>query len=218
VTRSALLAIGITLAGAGAAPGQIIDGSRMGATRDPVAWTSLSIGWLRQGALCDPDSNACWSFGGAPQWRGTLEYPLGRGATVGVAATRARVPLIYQGGPAGNSCGGCDADANITQYFGNFRLGGGTGIHQVIDVSAGMTVFSGFRSTAGAQLGGAAVSDLSFSIGYGMGYGFSARTQAMIVQEYGLVIHKRTPGVADNTAQQSVTRIGIRYGLGEKRR
>lgn len=218
MTRTALLALGITLGSAGLAQGQIIDGSRM-VTREPAGWTSLSIGWLNQQGLCDGDSNACWDFGGAPQWRATLDYPLGRGASIGVAATLARVPLIYSGGPIGAGCVSCDANANIVQYFGNFRLGGtGIGLHQIIDLNAGMTVFSNFRSSTGAELGGNAVSDISFGIGYGFGYGFSPRMQFMLVQDLGLIIHKRATGTSENTAQQSTTRIGLRVGLGEKRR
>jgi hypothetical protein len=217
VTRSALLAIGISLAGAGVAQAQIIDASRP-ISRDPAAWTSLSIGWLTQQGLCDGDTNACWDFGGAPQWRATLDYPVGRGASIGVAATLAKVPLRYQGSVLSpDSCTGCDADANITQYFANFHMGGQSGFHQVIDINAGMTVFSNFRSTAGSKLGGKAVSDFSFAIGYGFGYGFSSRMQFMLVQDYGLIIHKRIPGESNNTAQQSTTRIGLRVGLGDKR-
>lgn len=217
MTRSALLAIGISLAGACLADAQIIDASRS-IGREPAAWTSLSIGWLTQQGLCDPDSNACWNFGSAPQWRATLDYPVGRGASIGVAASLARVPLTYQGSLVGpNSCGGCDADANVTQYFANLHLGGQSGFHQVIDINAGMTVFSNFRSTSGTKLGGNAVSDVSFAIGYGFGYGFSPRMQLMLLQDYGLIIHKRQPGRSNNTAQQSTTRIGLRVGLGEKR-
>jgi hypothetical protein len=217
VTRTALLALGLFLAAAGRVEGQIIDGRRMGFL-DPAAWTSLSIGWLSQGSLCDGDSSACWDFGSAPQWRGSLEYALGRGASIGVVATLAKVPLIYNGGLIGSSCVSCDADAKVTQYMGNFRMGGGTGFHQVIDVSAGMTVFSNFQSTSGSRLGGKAVSDFSFTVGYGFGYGLSQRTEVMLVQDYGLIIHKRMPGSTNNTAQQSTTRIGLRVGLGEKRR
>jgi hypothetical protein len=36
----------------------------------------------------------------------------------------------------------------------------------------------------------------------------------MIVQDYGLIIHKRQSGSTNNTAQQSTLRIGARYGLG----
>lgn len=213
MTRKWVLVMGLSLAGAEMARAQIIDpGLRL---REPIAWTSLSIGWFQHGALCDGASSACWNFGSAPQWRGTLEFPMGRGATIGAAATTARVPLIYNGGTGTTGCSNCDADANITQYFANLRIGGGSSFHQVIDLNAGMTVFSNFRTTSGGtRLGGNAVSDFTFNVGYGFAYGFTPRAQIMLIQDYGLVIHKRQSGVANNTAQQSTLRIGGRYGLG----
>ena len=216
MNRKLLLAAGLTLAGAEPTRAQIIE--RGIGTREPIAWTSLSIGWFNQNPLCDGESNACWNFASAPQWRGTLEFPMGRGATIGGAATIARVPLIYTGGPFGfNGCPtGCDADANIMQYFANLRIGGGSGFHQVIDLNLGMTVFDNFRATnGGAQLGsGKAVSNFSFAVGYGFAYSFTPRAQIMLVQDYGLVISKRVAGSTNNTAQQSTLRIGGRYGMG----
>jgi hypothetical protein len=217
VTRTLVFVVGLSLASAEVASAQIIQGGIGGG--DPIAWTSLSIGWMNHGALCDAESAACWSFGSAPQWRATLDVPMGRGASIGAAATTARVPLIYQGSAlAPNSCTSCDADANVTQYLGHVHIGGGSSFYQVIDVSAGMTVFSNFRSTSGTRLGGKAVSDFSFAVGYGFGYSVSPRTQIMLVQEYGLVIGKRQSGTTNNTAQQTTTRFGVRFGLGEGRR
>ncbi|MGH7676935.1 MAG: hypothetical protein ACRENU_00630 [Gemmatimonadaceae bacterium] len=219
MTRSLFFALALSLASTEAARAQILEGpGRGGFSREPIAWTSLSIGWLGHGGLCDQETNACWDFGSAPQWRGTLEFPVGRGATIGAAASIARVPLVYNGGILGNSCSGCDADANVAQYFGNFRIGGGTGLHQIIDVNAGVTVFSNFRSTNGTRLGGKALTDLSFLLGYGFGYSLNPRTQIMLVQDFGLVIHQRQTGNSERTAQQQATRIGIRVGLGEGRR
>jgi hypothetical protein len=221
VRRTFVVIAGLSLAGATLAGAQIIDsGTRGIGGRGPIAFTSLSIGWMQQQSVCDQDSGACWDFGSAPQWRGTLEFPMGRGAAIGVAATTARVPLIYRGGLLGpNDCSGCDADANITQYFAKLHLGGGTrGFQQVIDINAGMTVFSNFRTASGGtRLGpGKANSDASFSVGYGFGYGFTERMMVMLVQEYGLVIHERQSGSSNNTAQQTVTRVGLRYGMGDK--
>ncbi|MEX2154528.1 MAG: hypothetical protein WD825_14395 [Gemmatimonadaceae bacterium] len=218
MTRTFLVIVGLSLAGAELAEAQIIEAPR--SLGEPLAWTSLSIGWLRHQALSDPESGAQWDFGDAPQWRGSLEMPIGRGATIGVAATTARVPLIYNGSLTGmNSCTRCDADANITQYMGNVHIGGGGGFHQVIDLSAGMTVFSNFRRTDGSPLGpGPAVSDFSFAVGYGFGYSFSPRMQIMLLQDYGLVIHKRQSGQSTRTAQQSTLRVGGRFGLGDSRR
>lgn len=203
-----LLVLAVLLAHTDVAQGQII---RPVARYRPVAWTSLSAGWLQHSTMCDAE--ACWNFGGAPQFRGTLELPVGESAALGFAASTARAPLTYSG-----SCGTCDADANISQFLANFRMGGGLGFHQVIDVVAGTTMYSNFRHTDGTRLGtGKAVNDLTFGLGYGFGYGISGRAQLVIVQEWALVLHKRQPGSPDNTAQQQTIRIGGRVALGEKR-
>jgi opacity protein-like surface antigen len=209
----------MVFAGAGMAPAgaQIIDSRQIGGGQ-PIAWTSLSVGWLQHGGLCDPDSNSCWDFGSAPQFRASLEMPMGRGASIGVSGTTARVPLTYSGGLL-SGCSSCDADANVSQIFGTVHIGGGSGFAQVIDINAGMTLFSNFRATDGSRLDPAKmVSSFSFSVGYGFGYSFSDRMQITLSQDYGLVIHKRMEGDPNNTAQQSTLRVGLRYGLGSKAR
>ena len=188
----------------------------------PIAWTSLSVGWFQQDDICGADTGACWYFGGAPQFRGTLELPLGRTgeAAVGVAASTARVPLTYSGSLVlPGSCGTCDADANVTQLLGTFRYGSGSsgGFHQVIDLSAGTTMYSNFRGTDGTKLGtGKSVNAVSFGLGYGFGYSLSPRTQVILTQEWMLVLHKRQAGTAENTTSQQNIRIGGRIALGEK--
>lgn len=212
--RGAFLGAVLLATAAASLPAQIIDSGRRG-PGEPIAFTSLSVGWLQHGGLCDPDSNSCWNFGSAPQFRVTLEMPMGRGASIGVAGTMAKVPLIY----SGSSCGECDADANVSQLMANLRLGSGSGFHQVIDANAGITLFSHFRDVGGTKLPpDNTVTSFTFTIGYGFGYAMSERMQIMLVQDYGLVIHKRMPGDPNNTAQQSTTRIGLRYGLGTKSR
>lgn len=210
-----LLFVGILVGITQSASAQIIDaggsGRRFG---QPNTWVSLGIGWLQQGGLCDPDSNSCWNFGNAVQWRGTLEYPIGRGATIGVAATTARVPMIYS---AQLVCvSGCDADANVSQYLGQLHLGGGTGIQQAIDLTAGMTVFTNFRaSDTGMRLDPVkAVSNFSFLVGYGLALPVSRNFHVTLSQEYGQIIGKRVSGQSSNSAQQNITRIGARVGLG----
>ena len=210
-----LLLVAFLVGIAQSATAQIIDaggsGRRFG---QPNAWASLGIGWLQQGGLCDPGSNSCWDFGNAMQWRGTLEYPMGRGATIGAAATTARVPLTYiqtLGCPSG-----CDADANVSQYLAQLHLGGGTGIQQAIDIAAGMTVFTNFRSKdTGIRLDPAkAVSNFSFSVAYGFALPIKSNFHLTLSQEYGQIIGKRMSGRSSNSAQQNITRIGARVGLG----
>ena len=209
-----LLTIALILAAAQSAGAQIIDaggtGRRFG---QPNSWVSLGIGWLNQGGLCDPDSDSCWNFGNAPQWRASLEYPIGRGATIGVAATTARVPMVYQ---AQLVCsGGCDADANVSQYLAQLHLGGGIGIQQAIDISAGMTSFTNFRAADGTRLEPAkAVSNFSFAVAYGFALPLSQNFHITLTQEYGQIIGKRMSGQSNNSAGQNVTRLGARVGLG----
>lgn len=210
-----LLTIALVLTAAQAAGAQIIDaggsGRRFG---QPNSWVSLGIGWLSQGGLCEPDSNSCWNFGSAPQWRASLEYPMGRGATIGVAATTARVPMVYQ---AQTTCfNGCDADANVSQYLAQLHLGGGTGLQQSIDISAGMTSFTNVREAAtGTRLAPAkAVSNFSFAVSYGLAFPLRQNFHVTLTQEYGQIVGKRFPGRSANSAEQNVTRLGARVGLG----
>jgi hypothetical protein len=204
------------VAGALASPiqAQIIRGA---IGRQPVAFTSLSLGWTQTGRLCDARSNACWDFNGAPQWRASLEVPVGRGAAFGVAGTRARAGLLYQGAPL-SGCGSCDANANISQLLATFRIGGGgeLGFHQLIDLSAGATLFSNFRSTSGARLSSGTTTDVSFSLGYGFGYGISQSVELMVAEDYGLIIHSHSMSGTSNSIQQSTLRAGVRLSLGEK--
>jgi len=188
----------------------------------PIAWTSLAIGLARQGAICDPDTSACWNFDWAPQYRAALEYPLASDASVGVAGTMSRAPILWaQNGPTTNPCtslsGRCDADVNVTQLLGNLRLGGGRGLHQVVDASAGATMYSNFRTTEGARLGpGKTITDATFGIAVGVGYGLTSRTQFVIMSEWGFILHKREPGSPNNTSRQQAYRVGARVALGEK--
>ena len=215
--RTLLNALALMVVSACTVDAQIIDSRQVG-TGEPIAWTSLSVGWLQHGGLCDPGSNSCWGFGGAPQFRASLDMPMGRGATIGLVGTTAKVPLRYDGGLLG-ACSGCDADANVSQIFANLHIGGGSGLHQVIDVNAGMTIFSNFRRTSGEKLDpSGSVSAFTFDIGYGFGYSLSRRFQIMLLQDWGLVIHKRMSGQTNNTANQTTTRIGARYGLGSRGR
>lgn len=209
------LTIALIVVAAQSAGAQIIDAG--GSARrfgQPNAWASLGIGWLNQGGLCDPGSESCWNFGSALQWRATLEYPMGRGATIGVAASTARVPMIYQAQLVCSS--GCDADANVSQYMAQLHLGDGTGIQQAIDVAAGMTSFTNFRdANSGARLAPTkAVSNFSFAVSYGLAVPLRPNFHVTLNQDYGQVIGKRMAGQSRNTAEQNVTRLGVRVGLG----
>ena len=199
------------------ADAQIIDPGRdrpRGFVGQPKAWVSLFAGFAQHQGLCEPESESCWSFGDALQWRAALDFPIGNGAQIGVVGTHAKMPLIYSGGLL-SGCSGCDADANVSSLLGQLRIGGGSGIHQVIDVTAGMTLYSNFRRTDGTRLDPErTVSNWTFAIAPGIALPLSPRAQVILAQEWGIVVGKRVSGRSTNSAQTQTLRLGFRYGLG----
>jgi hypothetical protein len=181
---------------------------------EPTAWTSLSVGLVRVQDIYDPETDAVWDFGNVVQFRGTLEREFQRGASFGIAATLARAPLTYRG----SACGECDADALVWQALGLFRIGGGRfGLHQVIEVGAGVTGFSSFQARDGDDLGTGTVIDPTFMIGFGLGYSLSPTTQFLFVQDIGLMLHERGDRAAGDESNLPIaytTRVGLRFALG----
>jgi hypothetical protein len=179
----------------------------------PTTWTSLSIGLYRIPTIFDPASNSDWDFGSIVQFRGTLERDFQRGTSLGVALTYARAPLTYDG----PDCSFCDADVALWQALALFRIGGGIGLHQVIEIGAGVTGFSNFERSAGGSLAPGTVVDPTVSIGYGLGYTLSPNVHFTLVQEVGLMVHRRgnrPAGDESNLPSTYATRIGLRFGLG----
>src|SRR5881394_1992234 len=110
VSRRALLAAAGILLCTASAEAQII---RPQIRTSPAAFASLGIGWLQLNGFCDKSSGDCWGFSmnvGAPQWRVSVELPLGYGGTTwGIVGTTSRYPLTYVGsGLSANSCLRCD--------------------------------------------------------------------------------------------------------------
>jgi hypothetical protein len=184
----------------------------------PTTWTSLSIGLYRLPIIFDPSSNSDWDFGSIVQFRATFERDFQRSAALGVAATYARAPLTYDG----PDCGFCDADVSMWQALALFRIGAGGTVRfqQVIEFAAGATGFSNFQARDGGRLAAGTVVDPTLSIGYGFAYAFAPSTQFTLVQEVGLMLHRRgtrPAGDESNTPTTYATRIGLRFGLGKPR-
>jgi hypothetical protein len=102
------------------------------------------------------------------------------------------------------------------------HVGGGQGFHQVIELRAGMTMFSNFREDAtGARMEPLKTdADFGLGIGYGFGWGITERLQVVVLQDYGSTFHQRAglSGSASGSVEQLVTRLGVRYDLGVSRR
>ena len=180
--------------------------------------------WRAGGTIHDGTTKSEWNFSDAVQYRVSLEKPLQGQGTIGLTGTLARAALTYQN-TAGSLLGpcdvGCDATANISQIMATFHAGGtGIGLHQVIELGLGGTVYSNFRAERdGEQLPPKTPDvDLVVALGYGVGYALSPMMQLNLVQDFTLSLHQRTgiSGSTSATSQQYITRIGLRVGLGSK--
>jgi hypothetical protein len=190
---------------------QILDRPRSTA---PRTWISGAIGLFDLGVIDDGASGAQWRFSNAAQFRGSLEYSLGRGNSIGVSAAYAEVPMTYT--PFGGSRE--DASTTVAALAITFHGGGGVGLHQVFEASVGALRFSDFTSDEdGRRLEPLdADFDVTFMIGGGFGYSIGTRTQIVLVQDFGIVLHQGTglPNDASTSAYHRTTRIGLRYGIG----
>lgn len=185
---------------------------RPGRSLDPQLWAGAGAGFVQMQTVEDYATGSRWDFGTVTQWRATVERSLRNGGAVGVAGTWARPSLAYEGG---GCAGACDAEATVFQLMALFRTGGGEGFHQVIELHAGVTGFSDFRTEDDVDLPPrGTVLDPTFSVGYGFAYGFSRRAHLMIVQDVGAVLHRRddAPAGANTLRQYQTTRIGFRVG------
>ena len=195
--------------------GQVLD--RADRT-EPRLWVSGGIGLFDLGTIDDGASEARWVFSNAAQFRGTLEYALGGGNTIGVSAGYARVPMRF----IPFSAAAEDATGTVSALAVTFHGGAGVGLHQVFEASVGALRFSDFTSDVdGRRLEPLEADfDVTFMIGGGFGYTIGSRTQIVLVQDFGIVLHQGTslPNDANTSAYHRTTRIGVRYGVGSRAR
>jgi hypothetical protein len=195
---------------------------------EPGYWFSAGAGLFSGPGVNDGRTQSTWDFGNSMnmQYRASLEKTVGSGSTFGVAGTYARVPFTYTSagdpstlpnGVTGAQCTQCDAHLDMMTLVGVFRAGAGVGFHQVIELSGGAVFYKNMKEdNGGATLAPASGNvDPIFSIGYGLGYGFSNRTQLNFVPEYAIAIHERSglPNGVSNTNSTRSYRLSLRVGL-----
>ena len=194
---------------------------RRPARTEPAVWISAGVGYYNPGDVSDGATSSIWDWGGTAQYRGTLELPVGRNYTLGVTGTYADMPLRYQRvdenfGPEA----GVDAHAKIWSALGTFHVSATSGFHQIIDISAGVIGYQKFTTDAdGTPLPPAGTdADFMVSLGYGVGYAFTPRTELALVQEYGYAFHQHDnlPGNAGTSSRQTALRVSLRVGLGHR--
>jgi opacity protein-like surface antigen len=187
---------------------------------EPSMFVSLSTGVYGANEIGDGETGSTWDFGEGTNWqfRAAVEKALQSQFSLGAVLTYVDVPFVY----IGPGCGRCDAHLDLTSIGASFHAGGGQGLHQVLEVSAGAAMYSNLkRDSDGTKLqprdGNV---DPFFTFGYGFGYTFNPTMQVSIVQDYGLVLHERT-GLSNsesNTLTQRTTRLNFRMGFGSKGR
>jgi hypothetical protein len=187
---------------------------------EPSTWVSLSVGLYGANGISDGNTASTWDFGEGTdaQYRASLEKAFQNQFSLGGTVTYVDVPFVY----SGPSCGRCDAHLDLTSLGVSFHAGGGNGLHQVLEASAGAALYRNLRRDSDAKplepTGGNV--DPFFTFGYGFGYAFNPTMQISVVQDYGLVLHERS-GLANNqsnTLTQRATRLNFRMGFGSRGR
>ena len=212
------LFLALLLLSANAASAQV---ATFGTKTQPVGYLSLAAGFLRADPMLDASTDAVWDFGGALQFRGSVEYAIRNNSAFGAAGTYARVPMKYSDrGGLLSQCMRCDASATVWTALAFFRAGGGEGFHQILEIGAGATGYQDFETDDGRTLPPLEPDlDFSLGVGYGFGYGFGKRLSIFIVQSADQSLHQRGGSSSEGTSfvQHYVTRLGMRYGFGSRR-
>ena len=187
-------------------------------TAPPSVWVSGGASFAQGWSVTDGSTGSRWEFGDATQYQASLEKALS-GASVGLRGTTSRASLRYSGFTAAGAPVSTDADANVSQLLAVVHVAGGQGFHSVLELDAGTTLYSNFRThTSGEKLVPASDPDFTFSFGYGFGYGFSNRFAVEVVQDVTTILHQHAglSGGEPTSVRLHSTRLVGRLGLGER--
>jgi hypothetical protein len=211
LVRSIGVALGVTIFAAEAGA-QIL---QLPGKRRDVFWATAGAGYYDPGSFADGRTDTDWLFSDGLAWRGSLEYGIGRESSIGIVGTFAKLPLELRSRSGEQPR---DADGDVRSLQALFHAGGGVGLHQIIEVSAGLIEFRNFRARDnGEQLGPLdGDRDFTFALGYGFGFGLSTRAQIALVQDFGYTFHQRDglPASSSRTTMNRSTRVGLRVGFG----
>lgn len=188
-------------------------------TGEPGIWLTGSVAGFTGTGVNDGITRSTWDFGSSTnlQYRASVEKSVGTGgSSFGVSGSYARVPFVYSEDLAPSA----DAHLDMMTLLATFHAGSGYGFHQVIELNGGIVAYKNLkRDSDGAELaGGRGSIDPLFSIGYGIGYGFSDRTQLEFVPDYAIAIHERSGlsnGVSNTNSMRSL-RVTLRMGFGAR--
>ena len=214
-----LLFLMLVCAPAGA---QIMNVPKGSLAKDPSFVFGATIGLQAIQSVNDSDTQSIWDFSQTAEFGASLEKSLGRGVSFGLVATYAKVPMRYidTASVVGNQAVCCNAHVDVITAGAQFTAGGGVGFHQLVVINAGIISFQNFDVKSGSHVVSPPTRDIDprLAIAYGFGYGFSARSEAFILQEYGVALHQGEGVLGDSRKQyqQQTTRIGFRLGAGSR--
>ena len=177
-------------------------------------WVSGGTGWAMGGDLTDGATQSSWTLGQYSPLRAAVEFER-RGTAMGLALSHATVPMTYNG----PGCTRCDADVDMLQMLGMFRVGGGRpgqGFHQVLEFGGGVTQWSKLTARGPGSIAPMiADNDLTFQIGYGFGVNLGDAFAVTLVQDVATVIHQKDGLSAgqNRSVTQRTTRLGARLRL-----
>lgn len=205
-----------------AAPTEAQVRRRVPGVPEPSTWVSLGIGLFNGNGVSDGATSSTWDFGQAsnPQFRGSLEKAINPTTSIGATGTYVKAPFTYIGPGGAASCTRCAAHLDVVSLGASFHVGGGIGLHQVLEASAGALQYRNLRRDSdGAALAPSGGNvDPYFTFGYGFGYTFNPAMQVSVVQDFGLGLHERTNLTSEqsNTLRQRTLRMNLRYGFGSR--
>jgi len=189
---------------------------------EPSTWITASAGLFNGNTVSDGATGSAWELGQAtnPQLRLAAEKALQGQShiSVGVAGTYTHAPFTYAGTGAASSCSQCAAHMDLVSLGLSFHAGGGIGLHQVLEASAGALEYRNLKRDSDdsplAPVNGNV--DPYFTFGYGFGYTINPTTQISVVQDFGLALHERTGLTSEqsNTLRLRTIRLNLRYGFG----
>ena len=191
---------------------------------EPSLWGSLGVGLFNGHDVSDGTTQSVWDFGRSynPVYRGSLEKSISRTASLGATGTYMHAPFTYFGPEGDNSCARCAAHLDVITLAASVHVGGGIGLHQVLEATAGALAYRKLeRDSDGAELEPVKGNvDPYFTFGYGFGYTFNPNMQLSVVQDFGLALHERTGLTSEdsNTLTQRTIRLNFRYGFGNSAR
>ena len=197
---------------------------RVSRVTEPDVWLTGSIGLFNGNDVSDGKTNSVWDFGRAsvPQYRLAVEKSFNRNMSIGATGTYMHAPFTYLSDGSSGSCTRCAAHMDIVSAGASFHVGGGLGLHQVLEASAGAIQYRNLKSDGDKTLLAPRDGNIDpyFTFGYGFGYTLNQNTQISIVQDFGLAIHERTGLTSEdsNTLTQRTLRLNLRYGFGSRTR